>query len=252
MSEPHLLADRRLRSVLLALNESATPVGARTLVRHLNESGIAISESTVNRLLTRLDDLGLTYSAGGKGRGLSAAGRGMAERLVLLDVHVAGLDALEIKSLTNLREVLIARRGLEREIVRAVAVAATDTEIAMLEGVLNGRTWNPPLGRDTAPGNRFHRILPTLTRNRSLQALGAMLLDDNAHEHERLLDVVTASSGGKSTSKIEHHSILDAIKKRDFEAAEREMVRHLDRLIDATEQPLSQLAWQAFTMPGDE
>lgn len=241
----NFLADGRLRRVLLLLHRSLLPSGARAVMRDLAANGFVVSESTSNRLLRSLDQQGLTLSADGKGRALSDLGRAVAERIELQDARALKLDSLTIRSLADLRNTLIARRGLEREIVRAVSETASDADLGRLSEVLGG-----PHDRGPAPGIQFHRILPSFCGNRSLIALSGMLFSDDEHEyqHENLLDLVTTSSGGKGTSEQEHYAILDALERRDADVAASAMTRHLDRLIAATAAPLSEPAWQAFSL----
>jgi len=246
-AEQALRAEPRLRWALKELRAAKGPVGARYIRSRFLASGVDVSESTTNRLLRRLDDLGLTHSSDRKGRDLSPLGRALADRLALQDVRGEGLEALAVTSLTDLRDLLVARRGVEREVVRAVAEVASDEQIARLGAVLDGTDPGPFPDRDSAPGIRFHRTLTAFAGNRSLVALGMILFDDDAHEHERLLDVVTASTGGRGTSGHEHREILEAIVRRDGAAAEAAMVRHLDRLIAAAKAPMSQPAWAAFS-----
>lgn len=245
-AEHALRTEPRLHWALKELRAATGPVGARYITARFAATGLDVSESTTNRLLRRLDELGLTRSNGRKGRGLSPLGRSLADRFAFQDVRGEGLEALAVTTLADLQDLLVARRGVERETVRAVVASATDDEVRRLGAILDGADLGPIPDRDTAPGIRFHLALTVFTGNRSLAALGKILLDDDAHEHERLLDVLTASTGGRGTSSNEHREILAAIMARDSEAAETVMVRHLDRLIAAANAPMSQSVWEAF------
>lgn len=71
--------DRRTYDILRLLAEHE-PIGSVHLTEHLREHGYSVTERTVRNTLAELDDAGLTEKAGGKGRRLTAAGRGELER----------------------------------------------------------------------------------------------------------------------------------------------------------------------------
>lgn len=206
------------------------PLGARELGRRL-DGAQTVSESTVNRLLRRLDEQGLTRSSG-RGRVASDAGRALAARASAEQSWSEQLGALEIRTLADVRDLLVARRGVEREIVRCAALTATDEDIAKLRASLEEYDHAIDADsqrRDVAVG--FHKTLAGLVDNNVLRAVALVVFDPRFDTLEQVLDVVTASRGTTKHSPREHEVIMKAIIAGDADAAEKAMVRHIDRLL---------------------
>ena len=118
----------------MAIDASPTPLGSRRAADALRGAGIVVSESTVSRLLRRLDDQDLTRPLDSKGRVLTEGGRRQVLRL-----NESGRrdgifeDATDVQSLKELLDLLCARRGVEREAARAAARYASPPDIRRLE-----------------------------------------------------------------------------------------------------------------------
>jgi GntR family L-lactate dehydrogenase operon transcriptional regulator len=225
----------RALQILLMIGESQRPIGARELTRRLGEGpdGAGVSESTINRLLRRLDQQGLTRSLDGKGRVLSNAGRVLAEKAATERRWHEQLGALEIRTLQDVRDLLVARRGVEREIARAAAVAATDRDVARLRRLLARH--ESAIGAGDArriAAVDFHKALAAITGNQMLQAVATVVFDPRFDIFEQILDVITAGRGTTEESPHEHEDIVTAIAAHDADAAEAAMLRHINRLID--------------------
>lgn len=217
---------------LLELIADLQPVGAREIGRHLTGPLDGLSESTLSRLLRRLDDAGLTASPSGKGRILTPAGRDAAERIGNERRLSAELGSLELRTAQDVADLLQARRAVEREIARAVAVSATPADVRRLSGLLAGHETSI----DATDERRqravdFHRALAALVPNKVLRGLAAVVFDPRFDHLEQVLDVITESRGTTRRSPDEHHGLLDAIAAGDPDRAEEAMVSHLDRLI---------------------
>ncbi|MCL0089420.1 NrpR regulatory domain-containing protein [Dehalococcoidia bacterium] len=66
--------ERKVISILRILSESAEPVGARVIARHLKEGGVELSERAVRYHLKLMDERGLTQLAGRDGRLITKQG----------------------------------------------------------------------------------------------------------------------------------------------------------------------------------
>ncbi|MCL0073455.1 NrpR regulatory domain-containing protein [Dehalococcoidia bacterium] len=66
--------ERKVISILRILSESAEPVGARVIARHLKEGGVELSERAVRYHLKLMDERGLTQLAGRDGRLITRQG----------------------------------------------------------------------------------------------------------------------------------------------------------------------------------
>jgi DNA-binding FadR family transcriptional regulator len=120
--------------LLQAIGGSSTPVGSRRAADALRGAGITVSESTVSRLLRRLDGEKLTEAQETKGRILTEEGRRLLLTLNERDRREQILrDASGVSDISDLLDLLYARRGVEREAVCAAARRATDADIARLQ-----------------------------------------------------------------------------------------------------------------------
>lgn len=228
----HAALDSRELELLLLIAAAPTPMGARELGRKMHGAD-RFSESTVNRLLRQLDEQGLTRSQHGRGRVLSAAGRALAQRAANEQRWHEQLGALNIRTLDDVRDLVIARRGLEREIARSVAETASQADVETLRSYL--AEYDRSIETDSARrhvATDFHKALASLSGNRMLQAAAMVLFDARFDVFEQILDIVTAARGRTHEGPHEHDAIVAAIASRDPDSAESAMVRHLDHLVD--------------------
>lgn len=231
-----MVTDDPRERALLELIAELQPVGAREIGKRLDGPLAGLSESTLSRLLRRLDSAGLTGSPNGKGRVLTPAGREVADRVANERRWSAELGPLELRTAQDVADLLHARRGVEREIARAAALAAGPAEVEHLSRLLAGHETSMDT-EDERPRRAvdFHRALADLVPNRVLRGLAAVVFDPRFDHLEQVLDVITESRGTTRRSTNEHHELMDAIAGRDPDRAEAAMARHLDRLIeDAT------------------
>lgn len=228
----HAALDPRELELLLLIAEAPAPMGARELGRKMSDAE-RVSESTVNRLLRQLDEQGLTRSQHGRGRVPSAAGRALAARAVREQRWHEQLGALDIRTLNDVRDLVIARRGLEREIARSVAETATEADVETLRGYL--AEYDRSIETDSERrhvATDFHKALASLCQNHMLRAAAMVLFDARFDVFEQILDIVTDARGRTYEGPHEHDAIVDAIVNGDPDGAESAMVRHLDHLVD--------------------
>lgn len=235
-------------ALLLAIGDAGQPVGARAASRALAESGFSLSESTVTRLLRRLDERRLTVALGAKGRLLTDEGRALAT-LVTADRRrsEAFSSALDIHNVQDLRDILVARRGVEREAARAAAERATRAELQRLRELVERHSNQVAVGEIPRRGAlEFHRLIGRASRNKLLAALSATVLAEETDALEQILDVVTQAHGTFEESAPEHLRLLRCLEARDADGAEQAMVDHLNRLIAETNDFASQDRGQMF------
>lgn len=199
----------------------------------MNHGGKPVSESTANRLLRRLDGQGLTQSLDGRGRVASDAGLALAQRAAAEEKWHQQVGHLEIRTLHDVRDLLIARRGVEREIARDAAVNIGEAGLDSIRRTMTEYAQSIELDqkrRDVA--TNFHKVLAETVSNSMLRTVGMVVFDPRFDTLEQVLDVVTASRGTTKHSPREHETILAAIEAGDPDAAEQGMVDHINRLIE--------------------
>jgi GntR family transcriptional regulator, transcriptional repressor for pyruvate dehydrogenase complex len=216
---------------------SSTPVGSRRAADALRGAGIAVSESTVSRLLRRLDGQKLTEAQDAKGRILTDEGRRLLLTLNERDRRDQILrHASGVSDITDLLDLLYARRGVEREAARAAARRATDADIARLRELVADHQARIDERRIIRHGAlTFHQVIGEMANNRLLSAMMEVLFEPVMDQTEAILDVIIGSHHSEQQSVEEHLEIMQAIVARDPERADAAMAAHLGRLIDETE-----------------
>jgi DNA-binding FadR family transcriptional regulator len=224
--------------LLHAIGLSSTPVGSRRAADALRDQGIAVSESTVSRLLRRLDRHNLTEALAAKGRVLTDEGRQLVASLTERDRREQILrDASGVRDIDELLDLLYARRGVEREAARAAARRATDADIRRLQDLVADHQARIDQGRVIRHGAlTFHQVIGEMANNRLLAAMMEVLFEPVMDQTEAILDVIIGSHHSEQRSVEEHLEIMEAIVQRDPERADAAMAAHLGRLIAETEE----------------
>jgi DNA-binding FadR family transcriptional regulator len=232
---------RQEETALLEILESAThPVGSRQATQALREQGLKLSESTVSRLLRKLDAQNLTTPVDGKGRVLTAEGRRRLETATNLPAASETLASVpDIRNARELLDLLYARRTVEREVAREAALRAQPEDIAALEELLEDHRTRLDQGlTGRGPALEFHRRIGAASRNPVLMQLTEHVLDRRLDELEAVLDVVVGAHHSEHLSVDEHAAVLAAIRAGKPDEAERAMERHVSRLIREVEEDL--------------
>lgn len=225
-------------SLLIAISAESSPVGSRRAADALRHGGVDLSESTVSRLLRRLDDQRLTYPIDGKGRMLTAEGRRIVASLSERDHRDRVLRRAQgVSDLDELLDLLYARRGVEREAARAAARRATEADIERLGVLVHDHRARLQGGRDLRHGAlAFHQAIGEMANNRVLSAMMEVLFEPVMDKTEAVLDLIIGSHNTEPQSLDEHLEIVRAIVERDPERADAAMAAHLGRLIEETER----------------
>ncbi len=126
-------------------------------------------------------------------------------------------------SLEHLKQ---ARRFFERGMVREAAAKATPAQTAILRTMLDAQQAN--LGNPDAFINadmRFHTQIAAITGNPLFEAVSEAMLSWLREYHTEML----IWTGKENLTLAEHEEIIKCVAAGDPDAAERAMIKHLDR-----------------------
>ena len=223
--------------------EAGCPIGAATLLQRVLAKGINVSQATVGRALRVLDGQGYTVRLANKGRIPTAEGRhwlaGARYRQETRRWTHETLTVVGQSTLTELRQSMVARKALERVIVRLTAETASPAEIAELRRIVAGQRDDLAAGgRGAEEAVAFHVALAKTCRNRFLVA-AVNLVRSSSEALENLMYHLGATVGHSCSN---HAAVVEAVAMRDPEAAERAMVTHMDELIRQIDVSLTRLS----------
>jgi GntR family L-lactate dehydrogenase operon transcriptional regulator len=218
--------------LLNLLADVDNPVGAVTLSLLLKGKDFNVSSATVGRILTGFDYHGFTAKHGFQGRMLTDAGirtlTALESKRRLEEVSSKFYDAMDAESKSQLIDVLIARRGIERERARLAAINATEEDIRSISKVYSIQAKDAADGIQS-PDNDvlFHRAIARASKNRVLAAAYDFIWQ-NGH-FSPVMEYIRSSVGGILSA--DHKKILNALIDRNSEEADRYMAEHIDSLI---------------------
>lgn len=223
--------------ILEILNTMTKPLGSGQLRVLLSQKGFNLSEATVGRVLSDMDQRDLTEKLGFKGRLITDHGRKTLESINIASLQsVNSSRLLEILNSTrqeDLIDMLTARRAIERELARLASLNATEKEIKLLEAVLHEQEQLAGKNEMSAEQDlNFHRLIATAAKNKVLAA--ALDLIRQGRQMTDILEYIRKEV--KGTLAVEHTRIMRAIINRDPEKAEQAMVDHIESLISDVEK----------------
>jgi len=121
-------------------------------------------------------------------------------------------------------ELFEMRRMIEPDLAYLAAERATEEEIAMMEKVLALQQEQIDRGDfETDVDRNFHYIMARAARNKALLRITDNIMDLLAESREQYLQV----EGRPQKSILRHREVLEAIRARDPERAEKCMLEHL-------------------------
>jgi DNA-binding FadR family transcriptional regulator len=130
-------------------------------------------------------------------------------------------------------ELLEARRSIEGESAALAAALITDDQLEELQGLVGEMQAENP--RDVVMSEdadrRFHMLIATASQNSAMVAAVQMLWDARARSPQTKLLSAKAHAAGVTPSIDEHAAILDALRRRDPDAARQAMRDHLTRVL---------------------
>ncbi len=218
--------------VMSIISEAREPIGSGSLAEGLRRHGQLVSEATAGRVLRDLDNKGLTGKDGFRGRCLSAEGQRRLTSLRQAKSRAESgeelLRSLAIERPEELIDVMVARRAIEREIVRLAAGNAGSEEIRRLHAIIDEQARLIDQGLTAAKHDReFHRALGKIAGNAVLEAALELIRQDE--RITRAVEIVRAQV--KSSMVTDHRAIVRALEAQDADQAEALMVTHIEGII---------------------
>lgn len=131
--------------------------------------------------------------------------------------------------LSVLREALVARRALEEVTVRAATERASESQIMQIRSIIQRQQEMADAGNEEAfhrADEDFHAAIAAAGR---FPGIWDMILQIRV-QIERYRRLTLPQDGRMKLIVIEHTAVLDAIARRDAEAAVQGMDNHLDKL----------------------
>jgi len=155
-----------------------------------------------------------------------------------------GLLAVGCRTLDELRQAMLARPPMEREIARLAAVKAQPEQLALLRRIFAARRDNLKAGGTERPRDwPFHEALAEASGNRFL-AIALHVIRTGSDSLAALMFDLGSSIGGDSLSH--HAETLDAVAIHDPNLAGEfvvryinDLIRHIDTCLTASSRPAS-------------
>ncbi len=232
------MEDKLLRlhqQVLHMVHAARRPLGASALAAALQQEGVHVSSATAGRLLGDLEEQGYLVQVSNKGRVLSEQGKAFLEDFQEQE-HLQGLAFQLLQEIRwgNTEEmigVLVARRAIERETCRLAALHATEREaeeiLTFAEILEQGESFSER--HAAVMDHKFHEALALASGNAVL--LAALRLIHRGPSFWRSL--ANVRSDKRYSIRGDHLSIAQAVVDRNPDEAERVLLEHLDKIIDA-------------------
>jgi GntR family transcriptional regulator, transcriptional repressor for pyruvate dehydrogenase complex len=177
-----------------------------------------VSRNSVRDAIRALELTGLVVTRHGEGNVVAD---------VSADTLVAPIATLLLRKRTLVAELLDVRKMLEPALAARAAVHASDEEIAHLEEILRRQREKTARGESTVEeDSEFHYSIALAAGNSVVRKLLDVLMDLLRETRARSLQV----EGRLERSLAGHLRVLDAIRRRDAEGAERAVLEHLDEI----------------------
>jgi len=174
-----------------------------------------VSRSSVREALRSLESQGFIESRQGDGTYIA---RQPVESLV------RPLASVILTEKDDQMELFEMRRMIEPDLAYLAAERATEEEIAMMEKVLILQQEQIDRGDfETDVDRNFHYIMARAARNKALLRITDNIIDLLAESRDQYLQV----EGRPQKSILRHREVLEAIRARDPERAEKCMLEHL-------------------------
>ena len=218
---------------LSILAENHDPIGSSTLNALLREAGLNVSAATIGRMLSDFDYRGMTVKHGYRGRLVTEKGLDklaeLREKFQWENLSAKFYDALDVPTKDTLIDVLIARRGIERETTRLAAMKATSDDIDLICKALEIQSEKAASGIQIFESDlAFHRAIAAASKNKILAAAYDFIWQNG--KFSPFIEYIRNYVGGKIV--IDHGKILSAIVQRNPHEAEQAMIAHIESLID--------------------
>ncbi|KJS21501.1 MAG: hypothetical protein VR72_10180 [Clostridiaceae bacterium BRH_c20a] len=223
--------DRKKYHVLEIIENSTIPVGASHVSSELSKLGIHVSEATAGRFLVEFDKDGLTQKDGYKGRILTKLGENELKQMQMqhdrMEYGEQFFNILDGKTEKGLVDVLVARRAIERELARLAALNLTDEIEQEMKEIIKRQQMEAERYNTNQHDAVFHALIARSADNKVLEAMLNIIRQDV--QLVPALEYIRKQVN--SFIVVDHIKIMEAIIKRDPDAAEAEMINHIENLI---------------------
>ncbi len=178
----------------------------------------AVGRSSVRDAIRKLEFAGLVVPRQGEGTMVAYASP---------ETLAAPIAGVLLRKRELIAELLDVRKMLEPSLAARAALHASDEQIARLEAIL-GRQREKMLRGESAveEDSEFHYTIALAARNSVVLKVLDVLMDLLRETRARSLQV----EGRLQRSFAGHRRVLDAIRRRDAEAAERAVRQHLQEI----------------------
>ena len=174
-----------------------------------------VSRTSVREALRALESLGLIDIRPGEGTFV---------REVSIDALIGPLALLMTTQREAIGELFEARRVLEPAIAALAASRATPDEVQEMERILGDQAREIAAGRTgLAQDAAFHAAIGTAAHNRAITRVVHAIMDLLAQSREESIN----TPGRATRSHQDHRRIVQAIARRDSDAARQAMLDHL-------------------------
>jgi GntR family transcriptional repressor for pyruvate dehydrogenase complex len=174
-----------------------------------------VSRSSVREALRSLESQGFIESRQGDGTYIASQP---------VESLVTPLASVILTEKDDQMELFEMRRMIEPDLAYLAAERATEEEIALMEKVLALQEEQIDRGDfGTDVDRNFHYIMARATKNKALLRITDNIMDLLAESREQYLQV----EGRPQKSILRHREVLEAIRARDPERAEKCMHEHL-------------------------
>ena len=175
-----------------------------------------VSRTSVREALRALESLGLVEIRPGEGTFVREAS---------IESLVEPLALLMVSQREAIAELFEARRVLEPSLAALAAERATPEEIQEMERILDDQGREVAAGRTgLAQDAQFHAAMGAAAHNRAITRITHAIMDLLTQSREESLN----TPGRATRSHEDHRRILDAVHRRDAEAARRAMIEHIE------------------------
>ncbi len=218
--------------ILSIIESREGPVGSGVISQRISKNYDSFSEATIGRILRRLDKKGLTKKEPYRGRVLSEKG-GIVLKEYRLDKKMKSqidefLDLTKVERRQELLDMLIARKAIEREVVRLATKKISKEEFKKVKDIIERHHTDFEKGESHGEGDKnFHLMLAEIAGNSFLEASLKMIR--NNEDYSPVLEQMRTIVGSKIVS--DHSQILSAIESGDPDKAEDAMVNHIENII---------------------
>lgn len=181
-------------------------------------TAIGVSYTVMREAMRSLRSLGLVEVSHGRRPRVKPAGP---------DAVRETLDAMLRRSSSSLRELTELRQPLECEIVALASQRATPAEIEGLEQAIARQAAAETLEAQIEADIDFHNLLAVAAGNTLfvlvLSSVSGLLWESRRQTIQRV---------GSQRALADHIAVLDAIRRRDPEAAQQAMLKHMKTILE--------------------